>query len=389
MKKRIVISILTAFALLLSAPVTIHANAILGDANLDSVLDAHDVYAILEHSASIGAGNGGTISDKALILADYNADGKVDVKDAFEILAYCFEQLIPNKSSELATILDELATIDKWEDEWKRAYSIQLTKFQSYENRYELADINNDSIPELFIMFYENTEDTYKTIVYTYQDGSCQQIHFPITESGAVDTWDMYVSSEFDALFVHHSQRSTGFYDYDIDTIYEIDENLQAIPKHELIWDHANDSYYFDDTPITKEEYNDYREPAYWFDQFYLTINRDLLTIYGTGEMQANFIKNSIHFEKKWITFRVTCNHITEKSNITFHVVLHGSEHILENAIEQEDTKYNMRNLYEAIHEYEAYCILGEIPNGDYDLFMLADDGTELDSITFKIENNK
>ncbi|MDE5767912.1 MAG: hypothetical protein K2H82_00805, partial [Oscillospiraceae bacterium] len=48
MKKRIVISILTAFALLLSAPVTIHANAILGDVNYDSVLDVNDAYAILE-----------------------------------------------------------------------------------------------------------------------------------------------------------------------------------------------------------------------------------------------------------------------------------------------------------------------------------------------------
>ncbi|MDE6004106.1 MAG: hypothetical protein K2G88_01815, partial [Oscillospiraceae bacterium] len=267
MKKKIFISTLTALALL-SAPITIHANAISGDVNLDSVLDANDAYAILEHSASIGAGNDGTISDKALILADYNSDGQIDAKDAFEILNYCFEQLIPNKSRELATILDELATIDKWEDEWKRAYSIQLTKFQSYENRYELADITGDFIPELFIIFYENTEDTPKTIVYTYQNGSCQQIHFP-TESGAVDTWDMYVSSEFDALFVHHSQRSiadTGFYDYDIDTIYEIDENLQAIPKHELIWDHANDSYYFDDTAITKKEYDNYRKFAYWFD---------------------------------------------------------------------------------------------------------------------------
>ena len=114
-----------------------------------------------------------------------------------------------------------------------------------------------------------------------------------------------------------------------------------------------------------------------------------MLNIYGTGEVQANFIKNSIHFEKEWITFKVTCNHITEKSNITFHVVPHGSEHILENTIEQTDTKYDMTNLYEAIHEYEAYCILGEIPAGDYDLFMLADDGTELDSVTFAVEKNK
>lgn len=386
MHKKIII-ILTTFAILLSASVPIHVNAILGDATQDSVLDVNDAYAILEHSASIGAGNGGTLSNEALGLADYNLDGQVDTQDAFKILNYCFEILIPTKLSEINSILDELATIDKWQDNWKRAYSIQLTKFQSYENRYELADINNDSIPELFIMLDEDNKDTYKTMVYTYQNGSCQQIHFPITESGAVDTWDMYVSSEFDTLFVHHSQRSTGFYDYDIDTIYEIDENLQAIPKHELIWDHANDSYYFDDTPITKEEYNDYREPAYWFDQFYLTINRDLLTIYGTGEMQANFIEDSIHIEKEWINFEVACNNITEKSNIIFHVVPHGSEHISENAIEYTDAKYDMTSLYEAVHSScYGYCIFGEVPDGDYDLFMLADDGTELDSITFEVK---
>ncbi|MDE6657130.1 MAG: hypothetical protein K2J88_00915, partial [Oscillospiraceae bacterium] len=65
MKKKIFISTLTAF-ILLSAPVPIHANAILGDVNHDSVLDVNDAYAILEHSANIGAGNGGTLFDKAL-----------------------------------------------------------------------------------------------------------------------------------------------------------------------------------------------------------------------------------------------------------------------------------------------------------------------------------
>ena len=375
-KKRILISILTAL-IVLSVSATMHANAILGDANLDSVLGINDAYAILEHSASVGAGNGGTLSNEALGLADYNLDGQVDTQDAFKILNYCFEILIPTKLSEINSILDELATIDKWQDDWKRAYSIQLTKFQSYENRYELADINNDSIPELFIMFYENTEDMPKTIVYTYQDGSCQQIYFP-TESGVIDSWNMYVSTKFDGLFVWH-------YNSDVITNYKID-NLTAIPQYTLMKDYANDSYYFDDTPITKEEYNDYWEPTYWFDQFYYTTERDLLTIYGTGEVQANFIEDSIHIEKEWINFEVACNNITEKSNIIFHVVPHGSEHILENAIEYTDAKYDMTSLYEAVHSScYGYCIFGEIPDGDYDLFMLADDGTELDSITFTV----
>lgn len=65
MKHKIIIFILTV--VLLSASATIHANAILGDINQDSMLDANDAYAILEHSASIGAGNGGTLFDKAMI----------------------------------------------------------------------------------------------------------------------------------------------------------------------------------------------------------------------------------------------------------------------------------------------------------------------------------
>ncbi|MBD5142271.1 MAG: hypothetical protein HDT22_01480 [Ruminococcus sp.] len=375
MKKNIFILIAL---ILLSAPVTIHANAILGDVNGDSVLDVNDAYAILEHSASIGAGNGGTLSDKALMSADFSADGKVNAKDAFKILVYLSKsgQPVPNGLNQIDT------------EEWKQAYTIQLDNFQSYKNRYELADINGDSIPELFIML----GDTSETIVYTYQNGSCQQIHFP-TESGAVDTWNMYISFEFDGLFVSHYESSitdTGNYFYNIDTIYEIDENLQAIPKHELIKDYTNDSYYFDNNPITKEEYNHYHENIYQLDHFYDIDNHDLLTIYGTGKLKANFIKNSIHFEKGWLMFKIDCNQITEKSNITFHVVPHGTEHILENAIEYTDIEFYMSSLYEAIHnDYNAYCVLGEIPDGDYDIFFLADDGTEINNITFKVEDNK
>ena len=165
MKKRILISNLTVLALLLSAPVIIHANAILGDVNGDSVLDVNDVYAILEHSASIGAGNGGTLSDKALMSADFSADGKVNAKDAFKILVYLFKsgQPVPNGLNQIDT------------EEWKQAYTIQLDNFQSYKNRYELADINGDSIPELFIMLGNTSE----TLIYTYQDNTCQQIYFP------------------------------------------------------------------------------------------------------------------------------------------------------------------------------------------------------------------
>ena len=371
MKKRIVISILTAFALLLSASVTIHANAILGDANLDSVLDANDVYAILEHVASIGAGNGGTLTDTVLISADYSADGKINAKDAFKILVWLSKsgQPVPSGLNEPDTIED-----------WKQAYAIQLDYLQSYKNFYDLADINGDSIPELFIML----GDTSETLLYTYQDNTCQQIYFP-TKNGTIDTWCMYTSSEFDGLFAWYYLNA-----HDVAIIYEMDENLQAIPKHELIRDHVNDSYYFDDTPITKEAYYHYHENIYQLDDFYNTENRDLLNIYGTGKQEVYFIKNTVKFEKGWLMFRIACNHITEKSDITFHVVPHGTEHVPENAIEYTDIEFYMRSLYEAVHnDCNAYCVLGEIPDGDYDLFLLADDGTELNSITFKVEENK
>ncbi|MDE5883928.1 MAG: hypothetical protein K2H29_02445 [Oscillospiraceae bacterium] len=386
MKKRIVISILTAFALLLSAPATIHANAILGDVNHDSVLDVNDACAILEHCASIGEGNGGTLSDTARISADYGADGRINAKDAFKILVSLFKsgQSVPSGLNESDTM-----------EEWKQAYAIQLDDLQSYKNRYELADINDDSIPELFIML----GDTSKIMVYTYQNGSCQQIYFP-TESGAIDSCNMYICSEFDGFIVINysnenpissitDQKDTTTC-YKIDTLYEIDENLQAIPKHELVRDYANDSYYFDDTPITREEYNNYPESVYWYSYFSDTTKRDLLNSYSTGKSQVYFIKNSIDFDRGWLTFKMDCNHMTEKSNITFHVVPHDSKHILENAMEYTDIEFYMKNLYEAVHdEGNAYCVLGEIPDGDYDLFLLADDGTELNSITFKVKENK
>lgn len=226
-------------------------------------------------------------------------------------------------------------------------------------------------------------KDTSETMVYTYQNGTCQQIHFQ-TESGAVTTGSMYVSSEFNGLIVSY------YSNYRIDTFYEIDKNLQAIPKHKLIRNRANNHYYFDDTPMTSEEYDNYYKSAYQIYQLYDTTNRDLLNIYGTGNPRVNFIKKSIQFEKGWLTFDVTCNHITEKSDITFHVVPHNSEHIAENAMEYTDIEFYMSNLYEAVHnDFHAYCVLGEIPDGDYDLFLLADDGTELNSITFTVEENQ
>ncbi|MDE5769516.1 MAG: hypothetical protein K2H82_09045, partial [Oscillospiraceae bacterium] len=330
---------------------------------------------LLEHSASIGVGNGGTLFDKALISADFSADGKINAKDAFKILVSLSKsgQLVPSGLNELDTM-----------EEWKQAYAIQLDNLQSYKNGYELADINDDSIPELFINLYE---DTYKTIVYTYQNGSCQQIYFP-TESGAIDSCNLYACSKFDGLFVQNSLISITNYFCDVVTIYKID-NFTAIPQHTLTIDYAHDSYYFDDTPIPREEYNNYPESVYWHSYFSDTTKRDLLNSYSTGKSQVYFIKNSIDFDRGWLTFKMDCNHMTEKSNITFHVVPHGTEHRLENAIEYTDIEFYMKNLYEAVHdEGNAYCVLGEIPDGDYDLFLL-DDRTELNSITFKVEENK
>ncbi len=372
MKKRIIILILTAFAVL-SAFVTtqIHANAILGDVNHDSVLDVGDAYAILEHCASIGAGNGETLSDTALISADYSANDKIDTRDAFKILVSLSKSGQPVPSG-----LNELNT-----EEWKQAYAIQLDHFQSYKNRYELADITGDSIPELFIML----GDTSETMVYTYQNGSCQQIYFP-TENGAVQAGGIYISSGLDGLFIQS-------WDYPVNTItnYEITEKLQAIPKYKLIRDYINGSYYFEDMPITKEEYYHYQESACWVDQFCDIKNRDLLKIYGSGEVQIYLIKSSVQFERGFLTFKINCKSMNEKSNITFHVVPHGTEHKPENAIEDTEYEFYMKNLYEAVHDddFKAYCLLREIPDGDYDLFLLADDKTELKSITFQVKENK
>ena len=60
----------------------------LGDVTADESINAQDASAILVHSAEIGAGNQGTLSETALKSADVNADGSVNAVDASYILVY-------------------------------------------------------------------------------------------------------------------------------------------------------------------------------------------------------------------------------------------------------------------------------------------------------------
>lgn len=60
----------------------------MGDVVGDTEVNAKDAAAVLVHSAEIGSGNGGSLTDAQKQLADVNQDGKVDAKDAAQILVY-------------------------------------------------------------------------------------------------------------------------------------------------------------------------------------------------------------------------------------------------------------------------------------------------------------
>lgn len=59
-----------------------------GDVLGDSEVNAKDAAAVLVHSAEIGAGNSGNLTDEQKKLADVNQDNKIDAKDAAQILVY-------------------------------------------------------------------------------------------------------------------------------------------------------------------------------------------------------------------------------------------------------------------------------------------------------------
>ncbi|MDE6707334.1 MAG: hypothetical protein K2K06_04765 [Oscillospiraceae bacterium] len=384
MKKRILIFTLTA--LLVSASSALSANAItLGDVNGDSNIDALDATDILIHSASVGAGNGGTLLGEALTSSDVNGDGIVDAVDATEILIYSAEIGAGNKYIFPA----ENQVTD---DEWKQAYQIQLDNLQTDEEYYyyDLVDINNDSVPELFVILSEGQQNVLT--IYSYQNGICQPFTFQ-TKSGAVSTSlntstrdykypSAYYAIEENALLVQNVE-----YDWDI---YQIN-NINASLEHQLSCDFTTDegAYYYDGNPITENQYNEYLEVYfnnYWI-SFCSATDSILLNSYSTtGELQASF--DSVYYSIAYGTldFAITCNNITEKSNATVNIVPHGTSHTIEAIANSEWTDYSS-SLYESAHyNYNYLYMPSDITAGEYDLFILADDFvTELDSVTFTV----
>ena len=60
----------------------------MGDVNGDTVINAADAAIVLQHAASVGAGNGGTLNRTYRAAADVNNDGKANASDASSILRY-------------------------------------------------------------------------------------------------------------------------------------------------------------------------------------------------------------------------------------------------------------------------------------------------------------
>ena len=383
MKKRILLFMLTA--LLVSTSSALSADAItLGDANGDSNINAADASDVLTHSASIGAGNGGTLFDEALTSADVNGDGTVDATDATEILVYAAETGAGN--SYIFPAENQVT-----DNEWKQAYQIQLDNLPTGEEYYyDLVDINGDSVPELFVILSEGQQNVLT--IYSYQNGICQPFTFQ-TKTGAVSTSlntstrdykypSAYYATEENALLVQNVE-----YDWDI---YQIN-NISASVEHQLSCDFSTDegAYYYDGNPITENQYDEYLEVYfndYWISSCSATDSILLNSYSTTGELQASF--DSVHYSIAYdiLDFAITCNNITEKSNATVNIVPHGTAHTIEAIANSEWTDYSSF-LYESIHyNYNYLYMPTNITAGEYDLFILADDGvTELDSVTFTV----
>ena len=60
----------------------------MGDFNQDGYVNKLDSDLILEYSASVGAGNNPTCSEKALLAGDVNNDGLINAVDAACILTF-------------------------------------------------------------------------------------------------------------------------------------------------------------------------------------------------------------------------------------------------------------------------------------------------------------
>ncbi|MDE6656962.1 MAG: hypothetical protein K2J88_00055 [Oscillospiraceae bacterium] len=380
MKKRILLFMLTA--LLVSTSSALRADALtLGDANGDSDINASDASDVLIHSASIGAGNGGTLFDEALTSADVNGDGFVDSADASEILVYAAETGAGNSY----TFPAENQVTD---DEWKQAYKIQLANLPTNkEYYYDLADINYDSIPELFITLWE---DTPTTTIYSYQNGICQPIIFQ-TKSGAVatslNTISINYSADTNSLLAWISQN-----DLLVGEEYQLN-GTNASLKHEFIeeWTDNGTCYYYDDVSVTEEQYlalfeNEESYFYYWLSYCSIT-DTDLFDAYNrTGELQVSFINDSVTFDlnTSLIHYDINCQNITENSHATINLVPHGTAHTLEN-VENTEISYT-EYLYAIIHNSDKIINARKLMAGEYDLFLLADDGvTELDSVTFTV----
>ena len=56
---------------------------LLGDANLDTIINAEDALAVLKHAAALE-----TLEGEAAVNADVNVSGVIDATDALEILKY-------------------------------------------------------------------------------------------------------------------------------------------------------------------------------------------------------------------------------------------------------------------------------------------------------------
>lgn len=377
MKKRLFISMLTA--LIISANrISLRANAItLGDANDDAVINAGDASVVLEHSASIGAGNNGTLFGNALASADVNADGTVDANDASEILIYAAE--LGAGGSPVFSGENQVT-----DDEWKQAYQIQLASLPADKNySYDLADINQDSIPELFIILQGETETT---TIYSYQDGICQPVIFQ-TKNGAVTT-------SLNTIIINYSADTNSLlaWNNSVGDEYQITNNIATV-KHQYIEDFSGEEirYYYDDTSITEEQWNALFENTesyfyYWL-YFCSVTDTSLLDVYSTtGTLQATFAEDSVLFNPNdyAIHYDINLQNISENCQATVSLVPHGTAHTLE-AVENLGTD-NMYYIYTSIHDTDKTIYVADLDAGEYDLFMLADDGvTELDSITVTI----
>ena len=237
--------------------------ASLGEVNGDSEINAKDAAEVLVHAASVGAGNGGILSEEAFTAADVNADGQVNSKDAAEILVY---------SAEKGAGGSPVFSGEKTSDEWKAAYQQKLSTLSS-DYCYHLYDMDGDDIPELFTAA-KNGSKQEGVSVYTYKNNALLSL-------GEYGRYGMlYVSGQY---LVDYSDAKMS----ELQNYFYFDGTSVTL-KDYICKSEYYAPYSVNGEEVSEEVYNSYRAKYPAFPDEYTEIGLDEYIGFGTAYDVSN-----------------------------------------------------------------------------------------------------